>query len=190
MTRLDKFLYAGEKAVFSLEKESPFGAEELAATDRRLIHIKGDQFYDIQYESLVSMGCYTVYEWKWAFYALVTAFLALLCLGEATYFPGQVKMLGFTASAFSAFAVLLLVIFILNIKSGIIMKTRRETLCFSYKRSQKKDAFDFVKVTRAAGVGILKVHKSIKPEIIEPEQRGLEIVKPVQMQPKNKMPKL
>ena len=32
----------------------------------------------------------------------------------------------------------------------------------------KKEAFDFVKIVRAAEVGILKPHKSIRPEVIEP----------------------
>ena len=78
MAHIDRYMYVGEKAIFSMTRGSIFGSEELAATDRRVLHIKGEKFYDLKYESLVSLGCYTVYEWKWALAALVSIVTALL----------------------------------------------------------------------------------------------------------------
>jgi hypothetical protein len=200
MSKLDRFLYAGEKAIFSLARDSPFGAEELAATDTRLVHIKGDKFYDIKYDNLVSLGCYTVYEWKWALAALVSTVTALL-ISITVFIPLQfndikvdvlVNMMSFSASLLLAFAGSMVLAFVITIRRGIIMKTLFDTRTFNYKRSQKKDAYDFVKIVRAAEAGIYKPHKSIKPEVMEPEQRSLEVIKPAkpQLPAKNNMPKL
>jgi hypothetical protein len=170
MSRIDKFLFVGEKLVFSLGKESPFGQEEIAATDRRVIHVKGDTFYDIKYESLVSLGCYTVYEWKWALLAVIAAATAMLMGGTITIplrFLNNVSldnlahMMSFTVSLLLAFAGAMLLAFVLTIRSGIVMRTQFETRYFHYDRSRKRDAFDFVKIVRAAETGILKPHKSI-----------------------------
>lgn len=200
MSRIDKFLYAGEKAIYSLAKESPFGAEELAATDRRAIHVKGDKFYDIKYESLVSLGCYTVYEWRWALLAIVAATTAIL-MSVTIFIPLQfsnvnienmLTMMTFSAGLLLAFSGSMLLAFVITIRRGIVMKTQFETRYFHFNRSQKKDAFDFVKIVRAAEAGIVKPHKSIKPEVIEPEQRSLEVFKPTlpRPQPKDKLPRL
>jgi len=200
LAKLEKFLYAGEKAIFSLARESPFGREELAATDRRLVHIKGDKFYDIKYDSLVSLGCYTVYEWKWALAALVSTVTAVL-MSATMLIPLQfndvkidvlVNMMTFSAGLLFAFACSMVLAFVITIRHGIVMKTLFETKTFSYRRSQKKDAYDFVKIVRAAEAGIYKPHKSIIPEVVEPEQRSLDAIKPVKQQlpAKNNMPKL
>lgn len=198
MARFDKYLYVGEKAIFSLSRESIFGSEELAATDRRLLHIKGEKFYDMKYESLVSLGCYTVYEWKWALAALVSVVTALLMSATISLtlmfsnasIDGLINMMSFSAGLLLAFACSMLLAFIITIRRGIVMKTQFETKFFSYKRSQKRDAHDFVKIVRAAEAGIVKPHKTIMPDIIEPEQRSLEVIKPVQAQPKGKLPRL
>jgi len=49
-----------------------------------------------------------------------------------------------------------------------------------------------VKIVRAAEAGILKPHKSIRPEVIEPRQRSQEAIKslPPRPQPNEKMPRL
>ncbi len=198
MARLDKYLYVGEKAIFSLSRESMFGAEELAATDRRLLHIKGEKFYDMKYDSLVSLGCYTVYEWKWALAALVSVVTALLLSGTISLtlmftgasIDGLINMMSFSAGLLFAFACSMILAFIITIRRGIVMKTQSETKFFSYRHSQKRDAHDFVKIVRAAEAGIVKPHKTIMPEIVEPEQRSLEVIKPAQAQPKGKLPRL
>jgi hypothetical protein len=199
MPRIDRFLFAGEKAVFSMEKGSPLGTEELAATDRRVIHVKGSKFYDIKYESLVSLGCYTVYEWKWMILAIAAAATAAL-MSATIFIPLQftgakienmLTMMTFSAGLLLAFAGSMLLVFILTIRRGIIMKTQFDTHCFRYNRSMRKEAFDFVKIVRAAETGIVKPHKSIKPEVIEPEQRSLEAIRPsLKQQPKDKLPRL
>jgi hypothetical protein len=200
MLRIDKFLYAGEKAVFSLAKESPFCDEDLVATDRRIIHIKGDKFYDVKYESLESLGCYTVYEWRWLLMGIVAAVTSIL-MSATIFIPLQfsnvsmenmLTMMTFSAGLLLAFAGSMLLAFVITIRHGIIMKTQFETRIFSFRRSMKKEAFDFVKIVRAAEAGIVKPHKSIKPEVIEPEQRSLEIFKPSLPgpQPKDKLPRL
>ena len=200
MSRIDKFLYIGEKAIFSLAKESPLGSEYLVATDRRIVHIKGERFYDVKYESLESLGCYTIYEWRWLLIGVVAAVTALL-MGGTVYIPLQftnvdpenmMTMMTFTGGLLLAFACAMLLAFALTIRRGIIMKTQFETRHFHFYRSQKKEAFDFVKIVRAAEVGILKPHKSIKPEVIEPEQRSLDVIKPLppRPSPNEKMPRL
>ncbi|HTY91409.1 MAG TPA: hypothetical protein VMC84_09555 [Methanocella sp.] len=201
MSRIDKFLYIGEKAIFSLNKESPLGSEYLVATDRRIVHIKGERFYDIKYESLESLGCYTIYDWKWLLIgviAAVTAALMSATIRIPLYFMANVnldylaQMMTFTMSLLLAFAGALLLAFVMTIRRGIILKTPFETRVFNYPRSMQKEAFDFVKIVRAAEVGILKPHKSIKPEIIEPRQRSLDAIKPLppRPQPNEKMPRL
>ena len=199
MSRIDKFLYAGEKAIFSLSKESPLGSEYLVATDRRIVHVRGERFYDVKYESLESLGCYTVYEWRWLLLGIVAATTALL-MGGTIYIPLHftsgdmdylMNMMTFTAGLLLAFASAMLLAFVITIKQGIIMKTQFETRHFRYYRSQKKEAFDFVKIVRAAEAGILKPHKSIKPEVIEPEQRGLDVVRPLPPRaPEKRLPPL
>jgi hypothetical protein len=200
MSRIDKFLYVGEKAVFSLAKESPFGREDLVATDRRIVHIKGDRFYDVKYESMESLGCYTVYEWRWLLMGIVASATALL-MSATILIPLQfsnvsmenmLTMMTFSAGLLLAFAGSMLLAFVLTIRHGIIMKTQFETRIFSFRRSMKKEAFDFVKIVRAAEAGIVKPHKSIKPEVIEPEQRSLEVFKPAmpRPQPRDKLPRL
>ncbi len=200
MLRIDKFLYAGEKAIFTLAKESPIGNEDLVATDRRIIHIKGDRFYDVKYESLESLGCYTVYEWRWLLMGVVAAATAML-MSATIFIPMQfstasmenmITMMTFSAGLLLAFAGSMLLAFVLTIRHGIIMKTQFETRIFSFRRSMKKEAFDFVKIVRAAEVGIVKPHKSIKPEIIEPVQRNLDVFKPALPQPqsKDRLPRL
>jgi hypothetical protein len=200
MSRIDKFLFVGEKAVFSLAKESPFGGEDLVATDRRIIHIKGNKFYDVKYESLESLGCYTVYEWRWLLLGMVAA--ATSALMSATIFiplqfsnvsmENMLTMMTFSAGLLLAFAGSMLLAFAITIRHGIIMKTQFETRIFGYGRSMRKEAFDFVKIVRAAEAGILKPHKSIKPEVIEPVQRNLEVFKPTLPgpQPRDKLPRL
>jgi hypothetical protein len=201
MARIDKFLYIGEKAIFSLSKERPTGSEYLVATDRRIVHIKGERFYDVKYESLESLGCYTIYEWRLLLVAVIAAVTALLMsatINIPLYFISNVNlenlthMLSFTVSLLLAFAGAMVLAFVLTIRRGIVMKTQFETRVFSYPRSMKKEAFDFVKIVRAAEVGILKPHKSIKPEIIEPQQRNQEALKalPPRPQPNEKMPRL
>jgi hypothetical protein len=201
VSRIDKFLYIGEKAIFSLAKESSLGAEYLVATDRRIVHIKGDRFYDVKYESLESLGCYTVYEWRWLLVGVIAAVTALLMSATISiplYFMNNVDldnlahMMSFTLSLLLAFSGAMVLAFVLTIKKGIIMKTQFETRIFSYPRSMKKEAFDFVKIVRAAEVGILKPHKSIKPEVIEPEQKSFEALKPLpaRVPPKDKLPPL
>ena len=201
MSRIDKFLYIGEKAIFSLNKESPLGSEYLVATDRRIVHIKGERFYDIKYESLESLGCYTIYDWKWLLIgviAAVTAALMSATIRIPLYFMANVnldylaQMMTFTMSLLLAFAGALLLAFVMTIRRGIILKTPFETRVFNYPRSMQKEAFDFVKIVRATEVGILKPHKSIKPEIIEPRQRSLDAIKPLppRPQPNEKMPRL
>jgi hypothetical protein len=201
MARIDRFLYIGEKAIFSLSKESTLGSEYLVATDRRIVHIKGERFYDVKYESLESLGCYTMYEWRWLLVAVIAAVTALLMsatINIPLYFMSNVSlqnlahMMSFTVSLLLALAGAMLLAFVITIRRGIIMKTQFETRIFGYTRSMTKEAFDFVKIVRAAEAGILKPHKSIKPEIIEPEQRSLEVVKPLppRTQPKDKMPRL
>jgi len=200
MSKIDKFLYVGEKAIFSLAKESALGSEYLVATDRRIVHIKGERFYDVKYESLESLGCYTVYEWRWLLLGVIGAVTALL-MGGTIYIPLQftdanlenmLTMMAFTEGLLLAFACAMLLAFVLTIRQGIIMKTQFETRHFHFYRSQKKEAFDFVKIVRAAEAGILKPHKSIKPEVIEPEQRSLDVVKPLppRPQPNDRMPRL
>lgn len=199
MSRIDKFLYAGEKAIFSLSKESMLGSEYLVATDRRIVHVRGERFYDVKYESLESLGCYTVYEWRWLLLGIVAAATALL-MGGTIYIPLHftsvdmdylMNMMTFTAGLLLAFASAMLLAFVITIKQGIIMKTQFETRHFHYYRSQKKEAFDFVKIVRAAEAGILKPHRSIKPEVIEPEQRGLDVVRPLPPRaPEKKLPPL
>lgn len=200
MSRIDKFLYIGEKPIFSLAKESPFGNEDLVATDRRIVHIRGDRFYDVKYESLESLGCYTVYEWRWLLMGLIAAVTALL-MSATIFIPLHFSGIGienmlawmtFSTGLLLAFAGSMLLVFAITIRRGIIMKTQFETRHFHFNRSQKKEAFDFVKIVRAAEVGIVKPHKSIRPEIVEPERRSLEVIKPVppQPQPKDKLPKL
>ncbi len=201
MARIDRFLYIGEKAIFSLSKESALGSEYLVATDRRIVHIKGERFYDVKYESLESLGCYTIYEWRWllaAVIAAVTAALMIATISIPLYFLTNVNlenlthMMSFTISLLLALAGALVLAFVLTIRRGIVMKTQFETRIFSYPRSMKKEAFDFVKIVRAAEVGILKPHKSIKPEVIEPQQRNQEVLKPLppRPQPNEKMPRL
>jgi len=200
MSRIDRFLYAGEKAVFSLAKESPLGAEDLVATDRRIIHIKGGRFYDIKYDSLESLGCYTVYEWRWLLVGIVAAATALLMSATISiplYFSkvpmeSMLTMMTFSAGLLLAFAGSMLLAFVLTIKHGIIMKTQFETRIFRYGRRMRKEAFDFVKIVRAAEAGIVKPHKSIKPEVVEPEWRGPEVFKPslTVRQPGEKPPRL
>jgi hypothetical protein len=201
MSRIDKFLYIGEKAIFSLAKESPLGSEYLVATDRRIVHIKGERFYDIKYESLESLGCYTIYDWRLLLVAVIAAVTALLMTATIKiplYFMTDVNllnlahMLSFTVSLLLAFSGAMVLAFVLTIRRGIIMKTQFETRIFNYTRSMKKEAFDFVKIVRAAEVGILKPHKSIKPEIIEPEQKSFEALKPLPARapPKDKLPPL
>ena len=198
MSRIDKFLYAGEKAVFSLARESPFGDEDLVATDRRIIHIKGDRFYDVKYESLESLGCYTTYEWRWLLMGIVAAATAVL-MSATIFIPMQfssasmenmVTMMTFSAGLLLAFAGSMLLAFAITIRHGIIMKTQFETRIFGFRRSQKREAFDFVKIVRAAEAGIVKPHKSIRPEVVEPVQRNLEVFKPALPQPKDKLPRL
>lgn len=201
MSRIDKFLYIGEKAIFSLKKESPLGTEYLVATDRRIVHIKGERFYDVKYESLESLGCYTIYEWRWLLIGVIAAVTALLMSATIKiplYFMNNVNldnlahMMSFTVSLLLAFAGALMLAFVLTIRKGIIMKTQFETRIFSYPRAMRKEAFDFVKIVRAAEAGILKPHKSIKPEVIEPTQRSLDVIKPLppRPQPNEKMPRL
>lgn len=201
MSRIDKFLYIGEKAIFSLSKELPLGSEYLVATDRRIVHIKGERFYDVKYESLESLGCYTIYEWRLLLVAVIAAVTALLMsatINIPLYFISDVNlenlthMLSFTISLLLAFAGAMVLAFVLTIRRGIVMKTQFETRIFSYPRSMKKEAFDFVKIVRAAEVGILKPHKSIRPEVIEPRQRNQEALKPLpsRPQPDEKMPRL
>ncbi len=198
MLRIDKFLFAGEKAVFTLAKESPFGSEDLVATDRRIIHIKGGRFYDIKYDSLESLGCYTTYEWRWLLLGIVAAVTAVL-MSATIFIPMQfstasmenmITMMTFTAGLLLAFSGAMLLAFVVTIRHGIIMKTQFETRIFGFRRSQKKEAFDFVKIVRAAEAGIVKPHKSIRPEVIEPVQRSLEAIKPALPQPKDKLPRL
>ena len=200
MSRIDKFLYVGEKAIFSLSKESPLGSEYLVATDRRIVHITGERFYDVKYESLESLGCYAAFEWRWLLFGIVAAATALL-MGGTIYIPlhftsvdpqNMMTMMTFTAGLLLAFAGSMLLAFVLTIRQGIIMKTQFETRHFRYYRSQKKEAFDFVKIVRAAEAGIMKPHKSIRPEVVEPEQRSLEVIKPLpaHVPPKEKMPPL
>lgn len=199
MSRIDKFLYIGKKSVFSISKGSPFGAEDLVATDRRIVHVKGNKFYDVKYESLESLGCYTVYEWKWLLLGVVAAVTALL-MSATIFIPLQfssasmenmVTMMTFSAGLLLAFAGSMVLTFAITIRHGIIMKTQFETRIFSFRKSQKKEAFDFVKVVRAAEVGIVKPHKSIRPEVAEPVQRNLEVFKPaLPKAPNNKLPRL
>ncbi len=125
MARIDKFLYIGEKAIFSLAKESPLGSEYLVATDRRIVHIKGERFYDIKYESLESLGCYTIYEWRLLLVAIIAAVTALLMTATIKiplYFMADVNlenlahMLSFTVSLLLAFSGAMVLAFVLTIR--------------------------------------------------------------------------
>jgi len=151
MARIDRFLYIGEKAIFSLSKESALGSEYLVATDRRIVHIKGERFYDVKYESLESLGCYTIYEWRWllaAVIAAVTAALMIATISIPLYFLTSVNlenlthMMSFTISLLLALSGALVLAFFITIRRGIVMKTQFETRIFSYPRSMKKEAFD------------------------------------------------
>lgn len=172
-SRTDRFLYVGERTIYSLKKESPLGSEYLVATDRRIVHIRGERFYDVKYESLESLGCYTAYDWRWPLAGVVAAATALLT-GATIQIPAYVldtvnyeyllQMTGFVASLLLAFAGAMLLAFALTIRRGIIMKTQFETRVFAYPRSMKKEAFDFVKIVRAAEAGIQRPHRSIGPD--------------------------
>ena len=198
MARFEKFMFVGEKALFSMTGGSILGREELAATDRRVIHIKGDQFYDIKYESLVSLGVYTIYEWKWVLAAIVALVTALL-MSETIFIPlsfsngsllSLINMMVFTSGLLLAFSGAMVLAFVITIRKGIILKTQSETRCFNFGRAQKRDAYDFVKIVRAAEAGIQKPHRTILPEIVEPKTRSLEVIKPAKPAPNEKVPKL
>ncbi len=198
MAHIDRYMYVGEKALFSMKGGSILGSEELAATDRRVIHVKGDQFYDIKYESLVSLGCYTVYDWKWVLIAIIATVTALL-MTVTIFIPlkfstasleSLINMMSFSIGILLALSGAMMLVFFITIRRGIILKTQSETRCFSFYRSQMRDAHDFVKIVRAAEAGILKPHKNIMPEIIEPKIRSLEVIKPSKPSPNDRMPKL
>ncbi|HEY3421872.1 MAG TPA: hypothetical protein VGK13_01850 [Methanocellaceae archaeon] len=198
MAHIDRYMYVGEKALFSMKGGSILGSEELAATDRRVIYVKGDQFYDLKYESLVSLGCYTIYEWKWVLIAIIATVTALL-MTVTIFIPlkfstasieSLINMMSFSIGILLAFSGAMILAFFITIRRGIIMKTQSETRCFSFYRSQMRDAHDFVKIVRAAEAGIVKPHKNIMPEIIEPKTRSLDAIKPARASPNDRMPKL
>lgn len=199
MVRIEKFMYIGEKALFSMSGGSYMGREELSATNRRIIHVKGDKFYDIKYEGLMSLGIYSVYDWKWALAAVLSILLALCVLGMTMFVPlkysglnmaNMINMLNFVGSMLLILALVLVAVFFLGMKSGIIMETPREKRCFKIKRDQRAEAMDFIKIVRAAEAGIVKAHRTIDKEasVVPPEEHGLEVIKALAPETQKRLP--
>ena len=60
MTLIENYLCNSERVLYRLSRKNFRGVpEELAATNLRIIHAKGDRFHDIKYGYLASIGDYS-----------------------------------------------------------------------------------------------------------------------------------
>lgn len=159
MPGIKQLTYDGEKVLYSLTRSSLSGVEEIAATNARIIYSNGRSFYDIGYDALISIGCYTIYDFKWVIAALCSSILAMALLGASAFLPldlynidisALIEYITFTGTLILIVSLLLLGIFLSRIKKGVIMKTPAGTYVFRYRRAQYDKAIEFTRIVRAA----------------------------------------
>jgi hypothetical protein len=82
------FLNSGEHVLYSITK-SPIArpAEELIATDSRIIHVRGKTYFDISYNFLSSVEKGRRIEWKWAKRAAYALLVSLICISLSLLLP-------------------------------------------------------------------------------------------------------
>jgi len=92
MTLADRFLNSREHVLYSITKSSIIGpAEELIATDSRIIHIKGKTYFDIGYDFLSSIETGRRIEWKWAKRAAYALLISLICICLSLFLPAAIS---------------------------------------------------------------------------------------------------
>ena len=92
MTLADRFLNSREHVLYSISKSSIIGpAEELTATDSRIIHIRGKTYFDIGYDSLSSIEAGRRIEWKWAKRAAYALLISLICICLSLFLPAAIS---------------------------------------------------------------------------------------------------
>ena len=90
MSLIDDYLYSGEQVRQLFAKKGLFGAEEIAATNMRIIHAKGKKHSDIKYGFITSIGDRTLFDWKPAAKAAFWLLIAALFFWAYLSIPGAV----------------------------------------------------------------------------------------------------
>ena len=160
MTLADQYLLDGERSLFSIEKKNLLSTEEIVATDDRILHVKGKNFYDISYEHITSIGCYALYEWKWAILSLISLLAAFVLLGVSAFVPENfmavslaslINLISFVGTVFLLLAISFIFAFFIASRRGIIIKTPSGPFYFEYRKKQQDDAVHFARVVRDTG---------------------------------------
>lgn len=90
MGSMEKYLHDGERVLYSMSKRTILGRDELAATNSRVILVKGGKCSDISYEFLTSVENARITDWKWGKRAGYASLLSLSLIGALRVLPSLI----------------------------------------------------------------------------------------------------